>query len=469
MKYDLFVALIISGLILAACGPPTVTPMPTFTPTATVTHTATPTRTATPTPTPTSTPTATPTPTGRDYIVPDTVDTVDGNGNYSHVQPGDRLLIPSSRTRPIAFENLKGEEGKRIVIVNHGGKVRIDANGNWVGVELYNCEHIRLTGTGDPCVEYGIEILNATNCGLFERVGISDIEVDHVEIHDIDGGAGVRCRNLLTEVPAGFVQRNTSFHHMYVHDVGKEAFYVGRGEGLGAPLVGVEFAYNRVERCGWDGIQLRDATDGAKVHHNYVDTISSIPGTGLTMSDNTNGECYSNMVINARIGILIASSDMKVYNNVVVHSGQSKQEEGGIGWFRSQGKIYNNTIVNSFEWGIKFPSGETGVEVYDNIIASPTGRHVLNDEACTTYNNIESDEIGAVGFVDPDNNDFHLLPSSSAVDAGSDTGFAPFDYDDVPRPQGSKSDIGAFEYVPPADARIGDPARTLGCDTRSCK
>jgi hypothetical protein len=53
-------------------------------------------------------------------------------------------------------------------------------------------------------------------------------------------------------------------------------------------------------------------------------------------------------------------------------------------------------------------------------------------------------------FVDPANNDFHLKPGSPAIDAAATGAEAQngHDHAGTPRPQGSRSDIGAFEYVP---------------------
>ena len=50
-------------------------------------------------------------------------------------------------------------------------------------------------------------------------------------------------------------------------------------------------------------------------------------------------------------------------------------------------------------------------------------------------------------FVDEPNHDYHLLPSSPAIDAGTNTGIAT-DYDGTARPQGAAYDIGAYEYTP---------------------
>jgi hypothetical protein len=442
-----------SALGIWGCAP-TVTPSPT----PIVTMEPSPTFTATVTPSPTASETLEPTltpPSG--YVIPDTVGTVDGHGNYSHIQPGDRLLIPSSRTAPVTFKNLKGEEGNRIVIMNYGGKVRIDAGGNWAGVQLQNCKHVRLTGTGDPSIEYGFEIFNVTNCGVTTNVveGSQYLEIDHVEVHDSDG-AGVRSGQAGDQTRETWRGVGFYLHHNYVHDVDVEGFYVGSSHwwmGVDPEIEGVEVAYNRVERCGWDGIQVGSAVKDVKVHHNYIKDVGLAPElgdgngrSGLVINQGTTGDWYNNMVINAgKRGIMVQGiGGYRIFNNVIVDAGSDETDDAAIRWFGGHGRFFNNTIVNSRGDGIKVSSGRTGA-IYDNIVVGSSGQDITNSEA-NAYNNIVG-EVGAVGFVDPGNDDFHLLSESPAVDAGSGAGFAPFDYDDVPRPQGSKSDIGAFEFV----------------------
>src|SRR6266850_4483547 len=53
---------------------------------------------------------------------------------------------------------------------------------------------------------------------------------------------------------------------------------------------------------------------------------------------------------------------------------------------------------------------------------------------------------GNPGFPGAAGGDFHLTPSSPAIDAGASLSEVPTDFEGTPRPQGSAYDIGADEY-----------------------
>lgn len=417
-----------------------VAPIPTDTPTMVPTYT--------PTVVPTDTPVPTVTP-AVGIVIPDNVKTVDGNINYTDVKPGDILLIPSTRTTPITFRRIRGEEGNPVVIINHGGKVSIDGNGNWVGIQLRDCEHIRLTGTGDPSIEYGFEIFNVTNCGVTTntREGTQHVEINHVEVHDSDGG-GIRAGQAGNQTRETWRGVGFYLHHNYVHDVENEGFYVGSShwkEGIEPEIEDVELAYNKVERCGSDGIQVGSAIKDVRIHHNYVKDVGLDPSmtggntrTGLVINQGTTGDWYNNVVVNAGMRGMIVQGigGYKIFNNVIW------QSDYGIRWWGGSGEVYNNTIVDMDEYGIRVSSGCRGT-IFDNIVVGSGISDILNKNV-EAYNNLTG-EVGKVGFVDAENGDFHLLSGSPAIDVGNDAVL--FDLDGTLRPQGERSDIGAYEHV----------------------
>jgi hypothetical protein len=51
-------------------------------------------------------------------------------------------------------------------------------------------------------------------------------------------------------------------------------------------------------------------------------------------------------------------------------------------------------------------------------------------------------------FVNASAGDFHLMPTSPAIDTADPSATESVDYEGTARPQGIKRDVGAFEYKP---------------------
>jgi hypothetical protein len=111
-------------------------------------------------------------------------------------------------------------------------------------------------------------------------------------------------------------------------------------------------------------------------------------------------------------------------------------------WNRTTAQLVNNVIV----------SHTVGVEVGE--LVTPTLSYNLFNangvdvEGVSPFTNTHP-ITGPVQFVAPALNDFHLLPSSAARDAGDPAGVPPapdHDADGVHRPFGPRVDIGAYEW-----------------------
>lgn len=118
-------------------------------------------------------------------------------------------------------------------------------------------------------------------------------------------------------------------------------------------------------------------------------------------------------------------------------------------------RIVHNTFIGGT--GVDCSSGLNGpVTVDSNIfynvptISAPTGCNYqynlsVPNASLTGTGNITGDPM----FKDAANDDFHLKLGSAAIETADPTDlFTGHDFDGIPRPQGARSDIGAFEYVP---------------------
>ena len=372
-----------------------------------------------------------------EHAIPGSTTVIDGAGNYSHVRPGDRLLIRAGTRGPLKIRNLKGQPGARITIVNHGGPVRIQ--GGTVGITIENSQHIYLTGTGDAAVPYGFDVSGFTNSGVTVRKQTEYIEIDNFEVHHSGShAAGFRIGSLLADVPSGWVQHDTYIHDCYIHDVTTEAFYAGHGadqKNPGAPLHNLEIARCRIERCGWDGIQVRNVPQGAQIHDNHIQDVgmqvggTSQGGAGLIIGRDAGGQWYNNVIVNADRGIQLLhhQANVEIYNNLLVHCGYVR-DQGGIIWFTSNPAIiHHNTIVDSNSFGIRANNSTTKGEIRDNIIAKSKGTHI--DANVPKVHNLKVDNVEQAKFVDPASRNYHLQSDSPARGAGS-----------------NGTDVGAFPY-----------------------
>lgn len=187
-----------------------------------------------------------------------------------------------------------------------------------------------------------------------------------------------------------------------------------------------------------------------------------------------NFEIYSNKIHDhSNFAILTqgSASNWKVYNNLIYNNLQSPdynycavQMPGDSG-----SAFYHNTVYNNgdgsgprFTCGILTNGNNSQIKnniFYNNGVGD--NGHILNDVGTPDFNYFypQSGEIGTntssacyasgncPGFINPSSGDFRLLSRSPAINKGTSLP-APFnsDYSGLSRPQGTKSDLGAYEY-----------------------
>ncbi len=174
-----------------------------------------------------------------------------------------------------------------------------------------------------------------------------------------------------------------------------------------------------------------------------------------------------------RSGIILAAYDHARIENVILKNNVAFDNPGAgifIPGIVSNVKIYNNTLFGNGEaaLGILGTTREvSNVEIKNNIFDltiknNPNAYHVANDKgnpSLVLENNLYwprparlsklSDSAAVIGdphFVNPGERDFHLLPGSAAIDKGVPLGDVSHDKDGIKRPQGSASDLGAYEF-----------------------
>jgi hypothetical protein len=136
-------------------------------------------------------------------------------------------------------------------------------------------------------------------------------------------------------------------------------------------------------------------------------------------------------------GIIVSCGNGTIVRNNIVYG--NEVEGIGIGQTCTNCKVYNNTTYNNPGNNIKSGDGGSGIEIRNNI-AYPKGISLGSGSVST--NNLTTNP----NFANAAANDFRLLSSSPAIDAGMTISTVAVDFFRNSRPQGATHDIGAHEF-----------------------
>ncbi len=439
-------------------------------------------------------------------LIPLTEHDANGISNYQQVKPGDTVYIQSGDRAELLIRNFHGTPDNPIIFAPLSGTnpVVIRSNNSY-GISIRHCSYIRLTGWQGTHDKYGIQVLELTNdsaAGVSASNNSTDVELDHLEIAHT-GFAGImaktepQCDDPLTLRPGGFIQRNTWIHHCFIHDTGGEGIYVGSTKFLGQQLQdcglvfptvleGVKVYENRIERTGWDGIQVSSAISDCKIYDNTLIDCSTeqyeSQMSGIIIGGGTLSDCYNNLIKDCYgTGILVfGDGGTRVFNNLIIRPAKryapndATKREHGIYLndmtlnHKTYYGVFNNTIVQPKSDCIRVSSSiDFELRIYNNILLDPGAWSVYEEDNTDRTGNDsyifdegQSDSIKRAAnatlryiyqgrFVDAESDNYHLASNSNYIDAGrdlSDQGSVNFDFDGKIRPVGNGWDIGAYEY-----------------------
>lgn len=395
------------------------------------------------------------------------------DGKEMNVQPGDTVGIPGGLRAGLFIVNVEGTSENPIIFINCDGRAELGLSiDEGVALNTNQSKHFKIAGTGMIGEKYGIAVKG------YMGVEISYLSTNF-EIYGIEvlgaGYAGIICRSDATcdgEVGLGtFTQYNTFLHDNYVHDTGGEGFYVGGSHwGTGwefqpgcqgtlvfePELKGVRIYNNIVRNTGRDGIQVGSAVEDCEIYNNLVEKFGqkSEGGhmTGFQINPGTTGKLYNNVVIEGNgFGIFMTGrGDNLVFNNLIINPSydgiysDDRTPTPGLGF-----SFINNTIINPGFNGYGANTIETtGNVFYNNIVTTPGNKFI--DSGNQNYdesNNIFTNQIDTLLFINPAEFDYGLTAGSPAIDAGKDvTSYGiTIDLLGEDRPNGAY-DIGAYEF-----------------------
>jgi gliding motility-associated-like protein len=415
------------------------------------------------------------------------------DGAVKGVKPGDRICFTSGTRTGIGFKNIHGTKAAPVIICNKcDGKVILSAPINWGNaVETLDSDFFRFTGSNNPAVEYGIEITGAQQ-GINLHEFSNEFEVDHLYVHDT-GSCGIVCKTDPTCDPASwrgaFTLQNLFLHHNKIFNTGTEGFYIGNSHYDGGvtkvcsgvstlieehQVDNVEISYNIINDTGNEGLQV-GSTTRAVAHHNIITNAGNknsdpAQANNFQAGSGTQMTAYANIMNGSKgYGVVDTGGGGTYYNNIMMNnlSGGMQLQDIVPNWSVDLVtgayvgyKIYNNTFINNKGYGIWMYSENPGMTYYYNNIVVGQGevnyKYVAYNNQpknkWTESNNVRTQDITTVKFLDPNNLDFRLLTGSPAIDGGKDLSAAPFsldnDYDGNKRPDktGGAFDVGAFEF-----------------------
>jgi len=431
------------------------------------------------------------------------------DGEELGYKPGDTLCLDASYDYGVMhWTNFKGQEGKPITIINCGGKVKIDppAPDRSFIIKLTFSKYVHITGTGDPNNYYGIELTGLLNNEVNANHGIqaiiltTNIEIDHIEIHDLNFSGIMAKSDPSCNYPTNrgeFIMYDVNIHHNHIYNTQGEGMYIGNsfyasgwetecGLKFPHPIYGCKIHHNIVERTGWDGIQVGAATKGAEIHHNTVKNTglrgNYRHGNGIQIGEGTGGLCYNNYVENSiTSGIhVLGLGDNIIFNNILVNPGRygsfidnRPPAIEGTGF-----KYFNNTIINPEYDCIRiYAEGMKKNIIKNNLLINPglfeeyesDGTWKSGDDAyirrnsgkqdnIDASNNFKSRSIDSVKFTSTMGIKYGLSENSPAIDKGADLReFGVYnDYFNLSRSNG-KYDIGAVEFRKYYVLGVNDP------------
>lgn len=187
-----------------------------------------------------------------------------------------------------------------------------------------------------------------------------------------------------------------------------------------------------------------------------------------SLSANANGSGF--MLRDAR--------DLIIRNNVIQAHGGINTGAGGNQGLMIANNVFSSDLTFSTD---THPSGVSlrncpGSSVLNNIFYDQPAHHIYVDGDTTSdlvvgTNLVYRSDGGSPWgspypgdlwqtdprFVNPESNDFKLYSDSPAIDAGQSVSVVAYDLEGVPRPQGSRYDIGAYEILRAEDGPTATP------------
>jgi hypothetical protein len=412
--------------------------------------------------------------------------TIDGSGiSFPSGGSGDRWwngLIHIEGLSYITISGLRvtGSEATGI-LARYGSHITIEDNFTFDTYSPGICVH-----TSSQSIVVGNEVVQA--CTGNDQEAISIVASDHFEVTDntIHDGqtegidAKVGCSY-------GIISRNLVYNQQADRD--PPGIYLDAWDGHEHDIE----VFDNISHDNGHGFVICSENGGLiesiNVHHNTAYNNNGgflAVGWGIGSTHPIRQiELNGNVSYGNQFGFQIAGftgttiDGIKVTNNIIrnnVDTGMRITEFDTVsaGFVMRNVEIINNTIHGNGTTAGAWEDGGINIShvspenilVRNNILSGnaayticvqpdvPSGKVVVDHNLFQGFRSFANETqgsnptLGDPAFVDSGNSDFHLTVSSAAIDAGSADNAPSVDLDGIARPQGSRYDLGAFEFVP---------------------
>ncbi len=394
----------------------------------------------------------------------------------NQISPGEQLVVkPGFYNEYVIVKNEGTADNSRIRIISEKAYAAkclgFQIQGNYITIDGFDIEANITNWTG--VLSRGYSHLNVLNCYIHE-CPIGGISITHGASHakivgnklEHNGQWGISLKGI-----NGLVEDNEITRTVQYHPKGNEPGWTGSdADGLRI------FGYNHIIRSNLI-LDIGDPNDKANVDP-HVDGIQSWDDgpKGYPVMSNTIIEGnYIRIKHPSGKGIIIDAAKGKGGHHLIIRNNIFEYRDIGISMYNGKYYdifIYNNVFkanLNEKSWGISmYLLNVNNYKVLNNITVDchPEHRKIKGGKGIVDYNiawnsdgsvprlmpGLRPNELSRVNprFVSytgkAGKNDYHLLKESPAIDKGKAVKDVLFDFEGLPRPQGSGFDIGPYEF-----------------------
>lgn len=355
----------------------------------------------------------------------------------------------TTRTNPIEFIDVVGQQDLPVKIVNNGDVYKLDTASASYGMKFTRSKYFQLSGNGVPG-SYGISI-KAVGPALQVKSGSTNYELNHLKISSVNSVGMQLHSDLSCAAPGaaddysrtGFTQRNTIVRDSLIENVKKEGIYLGNSHynevvqiTCGTvpntytvnksehALVGVRVFNNKTDYTGWDGIQVGGGIEDVKVYNNSVKNFATdnqrFQRTGIQINPGTTGDVFNNYVQTGKgHGIMyLGRGGSSIFNNFVEGASDSgiyvdkKEDQLNPPTF-AQGNIYvmNNTVKDVGTFGIEMRNDVAPISFMKNNFILMTGIGTTFN----IYDNVGLIQTGTKAYYHNIANGFDTISSNTTI------------------------------------------------------